>query len=206
MKKILKIIGSVIIGIIALLFLIGMMMPGDVDVVGADPDHPDNLSLMMDTYITDENYEPEEKEFVRHTMAALNKIDSHEWGRLDEYFTSEAVMETNLREVYMNKEVDPDEIDEIQYEVTNKQFAAFLNEEQVRPIGMNEANGVEWYVFPYDVWVEFKFELERYIKTDDGETYTDKFEVAGNYPPTWRADIQETHWALGALMLREMND
>ncbi|ELK48070.1 UNVERIFIED_CONTAM: hypothetical protein N8J90_05865 [Halobacillus marinus] len=205
--KILKISGIVIGSIFALLVLIGMFMPGEIDVYGeGDSEKPDNLTVSMDTYITDEDYEPTEVAFLTHTIAALNEIDNQNWGALDAYFLYERVYETALRDVYMNKEVDPEHITDVHYTVRNKQFQSYLDEQPVSPLSTETDHGVEWATFQYDVWVTFSFELERVITDDEDRTYTDRFEVQGDYPPHWQSSMKETHWRLNSLMLRPLEN
>lgn len=202
-KKFLKIGFWVIVILFGILFVIGMLMPSNIKVKGSDDGKMDDVSFFSDNYITDENYEPEEKDLLGHAVTTLNHLDLHEWNAVDDSFQSDFVEETSLIDVYDVMKTDPEKIDTINYTVENKSFTAYLNEEEVQPIELDKSNGVEWATYPYDVWINFSFTLTRVIKMDNGETKKDTFDVKGNYPPLWLPDISETHWALGSLMLRQ---
>jgi hypothetical protein len=206
MKKVFKIFKWVVIGIISLfvlLIIIGIFAPGTIQVKGEDG-QTDDVSLATSSYITDENYEPEEKELLSHTIAVFNHLDMHEWGEVDNFFREYYVQETELAKAYGVWETNPEEIVSIDYVVENKEFTAYLDETEVTPISVNNDNGIEWDTYPYDVWIDFSFELTREVELENGKTKKDKFEVMGNYPPLWNPDNDETRWYLGNLLLRSV--
>ncbi|KAB8137750.1 hypothetical protein F9U64_08055 [Gracilibacillus oryzae] len=204
-KKIFKGIGISVVVIFALLVIIGLLLPGPVTVIGQNPEG-DNVDLATSDYITDEDYEPGEKDFLSHTMAVLDYLDHHKWGEVDDHFASELVLETELRKAYVAENVDPDDISEIEYIVRDKQYAAYMEEgSQTNPISTNSSNGVEWATFPYDVWVQFQFELTRIIHLEDDSTQKDVFLVTGDYPPVWQDNVSETYWRLNGLMFQKLD-
>lgn len=203
-KKIFKRIFYGILIAIGILFIIGIFVPGEITIKG-ESGQTDDLSLYSGSFISDENYEPTEKDLLGHTISVLNHLDKHEWENVDNYFLSSYVQETELADVYGAWETDPEDIVSVNYIVENKQYTAFLEELEVSPISVDYTNGVEWSTFPYDVWVDFSFELTRVIELENEKIKKDKFEIMGNYPPLWNSNTDVTRWYLGSLMLRPID-
>lgn len=183
--------------LILFIFLLAGCTEGSITVEGKH-------NLLMDTsnHVSDYNYEPEETDLLQVVVSAFYQADHHDWGDFRKHFVGHKVNETDFAQAYGVYNHDPEDVEQFTYDIKNKQFHAYLEDVKVEPLKTYTKDGVEYAKFPYDVWIEFSFELTRHIQYEDKPTKSDTFFVEGTMPATWHEDINETHWRIQDLYIQ----
>lgn len=167
-----------------------------------------DLFYTYSSYITDENYEPSEKDFLYLIMSSLSDADFRDYSSFSKRFLAEEKDDEVFFSVPMLKkykliDFDIEKIEKVQYEVTNRKFVSYDDETDkiLVPRGIDKDGAVSWKKFEYDVFIDFSFDLKRTIHYLNGEKVSHDFHIEGEIPPTYYGSTAK--WFIGWLDIAE---